>query len=321
MIQINSFNPTDNLTRRTWEFHENKIVIKTKSLTIDVENEIEYEKIKFIRSKKSANLSWIWISFIIFGILSVAKLGIDYFCVSNAIIESIEKVIAVLALLLMLPSFRKHEFFYFIDAEKNRSINIKIDNDKKRIQIAEAINLIKRKTDIITEIYLGDALPKTNPTFEVVEFDFPDFLNRSTTRFYEDKIIETYKSLVEEAIKITRYDELNGRTKTAKLGNDNWGSVWSNWLIFVCITSLSISIFFSEQVSGNQFFVKIVLGSFALLIPMFFLKFIKTEFLIFNDKNDDGILGLGINKKNHEKLNQSEAFVKSKVESQNQKPT
>ena len=53
---------------------------------------------------------------------------------------------------------------------------------------------------------------------------------------------------------------------------------------------------------------------------MFFLKFIKTEYLIFYDKNDDGILGIGINKRNQEKLNQIVEFVKSKVESLNQKP-
>lgn len=320
MIQINSFIPTDNFTRRIWEFHEDKIVIKTKSLTVDVEKEVKYEKIKFIESRKSANLYWIWISFFIFGILSITTLGIDYFGERNAIVDSIEKVVAFFALLLIFPSFRKHEYLYFIDEEKNYSTNIKIDNDKKRAQIAEAISLIKQRTNIIAEAYLSDSLPEENPTFEIVEFDFPDFLNKSTTRFYEDRIIETYKSLTKESVRITKYDEFNGITKTAKLGNDNWNYVWSYWLIFVCIASLSASIFFSEQVGGNPFYVKFVFGGFALLIPMFFLKYIKTEYLIFYDKNDDGILGIGINKRNQEKLNQIAEFVKSKVESLNQKP-
>lgn len=263
MIQINSFIPTDNFTRRIWEFHEDKIVIKTKSLTVDIEKEVKYEKIKFIESRKSANLYWIWVSFFIFAILSITTLGIDYFGERNTIVDSIEKVVAFFALSLILPSFRKNEYLYFIDAEKNYSTNIKIDNDKKRAQIAEAINLIKQRTNIIAETYLSDTLPKENPTFEIVEFDFPDFLNKSTTRFYEDRIIETYKSLTQEAVRITKYDELNGATKTAKLGNDNWNYVWSYWLIFVCITSLSTSIFFFRASRWKSILRKICLWWFC----------------------------------------------------------
>jgi hypothetical protein len=321
MIQINSFIPTDNFTRRIWEFHEDKIVVKTKSLTVDAEDEIEYQKIKFIRSQKTADLRWIWISFITFGILSVTKLGLEYFCITNHTIELAEKIIASFALLLMLPAFRKHEFYYFLDKEKYRLGNVKIDSDHKKTKIAEAIDLIKQKTELVAETYISDALPDTNPVFEIVEFDFPDFLNKSTTRFYQDRILETHKSLAEEIITITRYDELNGRTKTIKIGNENWGYVWSYWLIFMCIIALSASIFFPEQVRGNPLFVKLVFGGFALLIPLFSLKFIKTEFLIFNNKNDDGVFGIGVNKKNREKLGQIEEFVKSKVESQNHKPS
>ncbi len=156
--------------------------------------------------------------------------------------------------------------------------------------------------------------------FEIIEFDFPDFLNKSTTRFYDDKIIETHKSLVEESVIVTNYNELNGKTKKAKIGNDNWGYVFSYWLVFVCITGLLIPIFFSKQISGNSLFLKLFFVGLTLLIPIYFLRFIKNEFLIFNDKNDDGDLGIGINNKNREKLTQITEFVRSRVESQNQKP-
>jgi len=320
MIQINSFIPTDNLTRRTWEFHEDKIVVKIKSLTIDVENEIRYEKIKSISTKKTADLNWIWITFFIFSILSVATLGLGYFHLMNPTLRVIEKVIAAIALLLALPSFRKHEFYYFWDAEKYHLANVKIDNDKKRVQITDAINLIKQKTEIITEIYLSDPLPNTPPVFEIVEFDFPDFLNKSTTRFYDDKIIVTHKSIVEEFARLKKYSEFNGKTKTARVGNDNWNYVWCYWMLFVCIAGFSISTFFAKQVSGNLHFAGLFFGGLALLVPLYFLKYIKSEFLVFNDKNDDGILGIGVNKKNREKLNQIAEFIKGKVESQNQKP-
>lgn len=320
MIQICSSIPTDNSTRRIWEFHEDKIVVKTKSLTVDVENEIRYEKIKFIRTKKTADLRWLWMTFTIFCILSVTMLGLGYFHRINPTLSLIERVFAVIALLLALPSFHKDEFFYFLDGEKYHLANVKINNEKKRVQIAEAINLIKQKTEIITEIYLSDPFPNTSPTFEIVEFDLPDFLNKSTTRFYEDRVIEMHKSLAEESVRVAKYNEFNGKTKTARFGNDNWDYVWCYWMLFVLITGLSISIFFPKQISGNSFFAGMFFGSLALLIPLYFLKYIKSEFLVFNDKNDEGILGIGVNKKNREILNQIAEFIKGKVEAQNQKP-
>jgi len=321
MIQINSFIPTDNFTRRIWEFHEDKIVIKTKSLTVDVENEIRYEKIKSISTIKTADLRWLWMSFFIIGILSITTLGFGYFHLMNPTLRLIEKVIAVIALLLILPSFRKHEFYYFWDAEKYHLANVKIDNEEKRVQIIGAINLIKKRTEIITEIYLSDSLPNTPPIFEIVEFDFPDFFNKSTTRFYDDRIIETHKSLVEETARVTKYKEFNGKTKTARVGNENWNYVWCYWMLFVCITGFSISTFFSKQISGNYLFGRLFFGSLALLIPLYFLKYIKSEFLVFNNKDEEGILEIGVNKKNRKKLNQIAEFIKSKVESHNQKPT
>lgn len=319
MIQINSFIPTDNFTRRTWEFHEDKIVIKTKSLTVDVENEVNYEKIKSISTKKTADLNWLWITFAIFGVLSVATLGLGFFDLMNSTLRVIEKIIAFIALLLALPSFQKHEFFYFWDAEKYHLMNIKIDNNEKRTKIIEAISLIKKKTELISEIYLSDSLPNTPPVFEIVEFDFPDFLNKSTTRFYDDKIIETHKSLVEEIARVKKYNEFNGKTKTARVGNDNWDYVWCYWMLLVCIIGFSVSTFFAGQLVGNYIFGRLFFGSLALLVPLYFLKYIKSEFLVFNNKDNEGILGISVNKKNREKLNQIAEFIKEKVESQNQK--
>lgn len=320
MIQINSFLPMDNFTRRVWEFREDKIVVKTKSLTAEVEKEIKYERIKFIRTKKSADLRWLWIPFFTFCILSIALMGLGYFHLINPTLRLLEKVIGAIALLLMLPSFRKHEFYYFLDAQKYHLANVKIDNDMKRVQIVDAINLIKQKTEIINEIYLGDPLPNTPPAFEIVEYDFPDFLNKSTTRFYDDKIIETHKSIVEESARVTKYSEYNGKTRIERVGNDNWNYVWCYWMLFVAIAGFSFSIFFPKQISGNSLFAGLFFGGLALLVPLYFLKYIKSEFLVFNDKNDDGILGIGINKKNREELNQIAEFIKGKVESQNPKP-
>jgi len=48
MLKINSFYNVNNLMRIVWEFYDDHVIIKTKSLTVDYENEVKYEKIKFI---------------------------------------------------------------------------------------------------------------------------------------------------------------------------------------------------------------------------------------------------------------------------------
>ncbi len=320
MIQINSFFPTDNLTRSICEFHDDKIVTKIRSLANEFEREIKYEKIKYIRTKRTADLRWIWITFAIFGFVAIADLALHLFDVSNATTDFLVKIIAAAGLLLMIPTFRKDEFYYFLDAERNPLTAVKVDNDKKREQIFKAISLVKQKTEILTETYLSDILPSDQPIFEIVAFDFPDFLNTSTTMFFEDRIVEMEKNVVEEYARVTKYHELNGKTKTVRLGNDHWDSLWCFWMQFVCITGLSISFFFSQQIIGNVLLLKLFLGGLALIIPMYFLKYIKSEFLVFHDTNEKEYMGIGINNRNRETINQIVEFVKRKVESEEIKP-
>src|SRR5688572_22172805 len=101
VIKINSFIPTDNLTRRSWEFYDNYLVVKTKSLSFEYENEVEYEKIKSIRSRSMREFNWIWTSFITVGLVGIANLGLDYFCVTNPLIDYIEKIVTTFALAML----------------------------------------------------------------------------------------------------------------------------------------------------------------------------------------------------------------------------
>lgn len=318
MIKINSFSPVDNFTRRTREFHDDRIVVKTKSLTADYENEIRYEKIKEIRSKRSADLGWLWASFIVIAILGLAKMGLGYFCTTNPIIQVIEKAVVIFAFVLLLPAFRKHEYYSFL-ADKYYLATIRVD-DKSKQSMLEAINLIKQKTAITSETYFTDSFPSAAPVFQFTEFDFPDFLNKAQVRFYEDRLIGVEKSLAEKATTTIKYDDFSGKTKIIKVANDKWDYVWSYWLMFVCLMGISIAVFFPKQVSGNVLYLRLFFGGLILLIPLFLLRYIKSELLVFYDSQDDGIFWATINPKNREKLNQIAEFVQGKVARKKIKP-
>jgi len=323
MIKISSFSPKDSFSRRTWEFYDEYLTAKIKSLTSEYEIEVRYETIKAIQNQKSVDTSWLWVTFFIIGILGTLKLNFNYFDIAIPAITVIEKVVMIFALAFALPSFRKDEVFVFLDSDRNTLakilISVKVDEKNKRA-LLEAIQLIKQRTEITSEVYLNDPLPGISPVFEFTELNVPDFVNRSTVRFYEDKLIDVEKSLVEEVMTVIKYDELTGKTKIARMGNNSWDTVGCYWLIFVSITTMLIFVFFPQHILGNLLFTRMVLGGFLLLIPLFLLKYIKSEILIFYDREDEGVFLTRVNSANHEKLKQVIEFIQGKILEIQEKP-
>lgn len=316
MIKINSFTPVDNFTRRSWEFYDDHMVVKTKSLTFDFENEIKYEKIKSIRSKRMADLNWLWASFLTVGLPGLVIFLLRRFGITIPHLDLIYKIITTCALLMLIPAFRKYEYYSFLDADKYFLATVRVGQENKAA-VLEAIKLIKQKTEIHKETYFDDLLPSTLPVFQFKVFDFADFLSRSKVSVYDDKIIDVEKSLAEELMSVIKFDELSGETKFAKMGNDKWDYVWSYWLFFVCITGMTVVAFFANYLKGNYLVLKLFYGGLALLIPLFFLRYIKSEILVFYDKQDNSVFWTWVNSSNRETLNQIVEFVKGKVESKN----
>ena len=318
MIKINSFTPVDNFTRKSWEFHDEYMVVKTKSLTFDYENEIRYEKIRSVQSKRMADINWIWASVITAISFTIISLGLGWMNINIPAV--VEKVIVGLTLLMLIPALCRFEYYAFLDTNNNFLITVRV-NFQSKPSILEAIKLIKQKTEMISETYFDDSLPNISPTFQYTEFDFADFFNKSKVIVYDDKIIDIEKSLMEEVTTVIRFDELSGKTKFVKMGNDNWDNLSSYWLFFICITGISVITFFAEQVRGSHLIFNLFIGGLALTIPLYLLRFIKSETLIFYDKQDYAVFWTRLNSANREKLNQIVEFVKGKVESQNQKTT
>lgn len=323
MIKISSFSPANNFTRRTWEFYDEHLTVRVKSLTLDYENEIRYERIKAIQNKKIADASWLWVTFLVMGALTALTLGQSYFCIVSSTIMLIQKVLVIGALLFAIPSFRKREIYAFLDSDRSSLAKILVSvqvDARNKSSLLQAIQLIKQKTVITSEVYVGNPLPSKPPIFQLTELDIPDFWNRSTTSFYEDQLIDVERSIVEEVTTIIKYDELTGKTKLVKTGNDRWDSIGSYWLIFFCITIGTIFVFFRQEIVGNSVFIGFGLAGLLLLIPLFLLKYAKNEILIFYNKNDEGVHWTRVNSANREKLEQVSKFVQDKVLELQEKP-
>lgn len=316
MIKINSFTPLDNFTRRSWEFFDDHMVIRTKSLTLDYENEVEYRNIKFIRSKRMIDLNWMWASFVAVGLLGLTSLGLGWFNIHIPNFVVVEKIVVVFALVMLFPAFRSHEYYSFVDADWSSSVTIRVNN-KNKLLILDAIDLIKHKTEITVESYYTNSFPSESEIYQHKELDIPDFLNHIRVRFYKDKLVAVEKSLAEEITTVIKYDQFSGKTKFAKVGNDKWDYVWSCWLFFLCIVGITTTTFFGKQMKGNYLLLNLFYIGLGLLIPLHFFRYIKSEILVFYDKKDNGIFWMNINSANREKLTQIAKFIKGKVEFQN----
>ena len=318
MIRISSFYPTESFARKTLEFSDDSIAVKVKSLIFDAETTIEYEKIKIIQNKTWLDLSWVFPAVVVTALFGgLIRLVLFYFGVIDPTISLIEKAVVIVGLLMLIPVFRKYQLWFFLDSEKNSLVNIKIyGKDQKAMQ--EAIEFIKQKTTITSEIYIDQPIPATPPIFEITDFDFPDFLNKVIVRFYDDKILIREKSLVEEQPTEISYHEFNGKTQIIRMGNNKWDYVWSYWLFFIGITLPTLTTFFSQQVYAIiPFFSSLMISAFILIIPLYLLKYIKNEYLVFHDKEDDIILGIKITSANRAKLDEITKFIQEKISLQN----
>jgi len=268
------------------------------------------------------DLNWLSASFIVVLLVNAAFLGFIFWGMTNSITAIAEKLATIFALLLIIPAFRKYEYYLFFGINKNPLLGVKVSAKNKKTML-EAVNLVKQKAEIINESYFDGPLPSASPVFQFTEFDFADFLSKSEVRIYEDKIIDVEKSLVEEATTTIKYDELNGQTKLVKTINHNWDNVWCNWLFFVGMVTGSTTILFGEQIGAHHLFslyLRLFIGGIALLIPLFLLRYIKSDVLIFYDKQDNDAFWTRVNLTNREKLFQIVEFVKNKIELAKEKP-
>jgi hypothetical protein len=308
-MHISTFDLINNFEKRDYDFFDDKLTVNVKSIKVDAETEIKYDKIKVIQYQKRAELGWIWYTFILLGILILVNDVAGYHTWHHPTILLIEKAVVVCGLLFSIPSFHKREYCSFLDSDRNYLASI-IVNKQNRGTLSEIINLVKKKAKITSEISPQHPFADTKPTFQLIQFEIPDFFNRSVARFYEDRVIDQEKSLVEEQVTEIKYSELSGKTQVVKIGDERWGYIWSYWLVFIIFAMAITTVFFPGLPKG----VYIGLGAgMGLLVPPYFLRFIKRKTLLFYNNNDQVIYWTRLNSADQPKLDQIVEFIQGKV--------
>jgi hypothetical protein len=308
-MHIRTFDLINDFEKRDFDFLEDRLTVKVKSSKAEYAIEIKYEQIKIIQYQKRAELNWIWSAFVLLGISFVIHFISGFFMWRSPPLLLIEKAIVVSGLLFSIPAFHKREYCSFLDSDRNYLASIKVNKQDCGI-LSEAINLIKQKANGIRQTNPKYLFADTKPIFQITQFEVSDFLKRSITRFYEDRMIDQKKSLAEELATEIKYSELSGKTQVVKIRDDKWGYIWSYWLIFISFSIAITTNFFPSLPKA----VYIGVGAgLVLLVPMYFLRFIKRKTLYFYNKNDQIIYWTRLNSADRPKLDKIVEFIKSKV--------
>ncbi len=316
-VRITQFSPLDGFRRMSWEFQDDHVTVNVKSLSLDFDHEVRYDKIKTITNNKRLNLNWLWVTVVVVVLAALLSLFLPNLGVSKAEATLAAQLLAVVGYACFIPAFRKIETYSFLDAEDNY-LTVVFVNERNKKTLFDAIDLIRQKEKGIQEIYIEDPLPSSPPVFQYSQFDLLHYMSRSTVSFYDDRLIEVHRSLAADNVTLVKYGDLGQTIKTVRAANDNWDYVFTNWLMFVSIVGGTAIVFFRQQLACNYPFLYLMAAGYILLIPMFLLRYKKREFLVFYDKHDQAVFGARVDSANREELERAVAFVRGKVAPGNQ---
>lgn len=313
MIKLTSFYPFSNFLKITNEFHNDKVVVKMKSLTHEYEFELSDQEITKIScenntSRDQRNFSSgliIYIGFIFvlfFNILS-----------ARPILYHIMQVLYTCTAVLFITSFVKQKYYYFSDKTDNIPTSTKVT--RKNYNLAEeVIELIKNNSKDIQATSYDKPFPESKPAFELVEHNIPNYFNKSTVRFYENELICHDKSMAGESVDIIKYNELSGEVCQSKQSNGSWGiAFWMSLVVFFFIA------IFDKAFYGlpNRLLQSINAIFVTIFVVTFLLQYVKQEIIGLYDKNDKVVFRMWLNKSNQQKIEEIKKFIQSRIPAEN----
>jgi hypothetical protein len=317
MIAIHRYFPFDGFAHVKWEFRPDRVVIATRSLTHDNQREILYRKITRVQRFRYVDFGWINRACTLIMWAGLGLLLDQWLHFANDAFWLAEKVLVIAAFLMALPGFRKHEYVAFLGQNAETLTTLKLQR-RSIDQEETAIGLILRKNRIKEDSF-ADLLPKRKPVYKIEELTPLKYWQRFRVLFYEDRIIEQTQSLIQDSTMVNGYRSLNGRATTAWIGDDSWSYVWCYWLYLVATVGYVFVLFYPQFLYQNWIFIYIWLAAFALLIPLYLMKFWKREHWILLTNEGSQAISIRMSAANRENLRKIEAYIARKVKAKPRK--
>ena len=313
MIKITSFYPFSNFMKITQGFREDNVIVKIKSLVGDREFEFKYTEVVEISCENNARGNQRFFGFILL-VIYVVIFALFYKTIyTSPIPYRIIQIFYILATVLFLTAFIKNKSYHFSDKNGNAITSFKWSHKNNEI-INKAIDLTKTKSGITQILTTDNPFNNKQPIFEFVDYDIPDYLNKSTARFYEDEILVLNKSILEESVSRIRFTTLSKKIFRGRIGNNNWGTLFGEILSLACI----IEGFYTAFNIIPSMWLLIILAVLTILtVITIILRYVKQEVIGFYNKNGSIDYLIWINRSNREKVEEIIKYVQSKTPTEN----
>jgi hypothetical protein len=310
MIKLTSSYPLQSFLRITQEFHEDKIIVRKKSLTAEVEFDIDYNQIADIRFISQASGDLTFTGFMLIGLLSIFSVFFYKALYGNLVLLTIVQFLLPIAAFLYFMGFIiKRLYCQILDHQGNFITGIKLDRANAD-DIYAAIELIKQKSNrTIEELDISEPFPETKSIHELIEYDIPDFISKSTIRLYETELIDYEKSLVLETVKKVKYCDVH-QFAHGKIGNNQWGTISLHLLMLASGFVASRCIYAFPQALSQVIRQSTVPLILAFSLPML-LMFVKEDVIYLLNNKNLTLNYVKFNKSNKKKVKQILEFISS----------
>ena len=312
MIKITSFYPFSGWLRVTQEFHEDKVIVKTKSLTIEHENEFSYNLITAISDSYRSSGGQEVVGFWALVGLECAFLFFYKSIYANPLLLGTLRALIFVGIFLFVSGFKKQWLIYLLYKDRKIITYIK-QNRYNQDAILQVINMIMSKSDRIEEISTASPFPESGHIYEHTYYNFSR-LEKTIDRFYADEVIGFQKSPFAESVYSIKYNILNGNTFEGKSGEKVYELVVSFGTFILIVTGvLRLAFDFLPRL-----FVTYTLYAYVFfLIASFLLQFIKRKTFGFYGKNERVVYWAYTDQKEKQKIENIIEFVQSRILAEN----
>lgn len=311
MIKITSFYPLQSWLQLIHEFQDDKIIIKKRSLSENFEVKVEYSQITEIRYISRANADFTFTGLVLIGLIAVFSLYFHKSLYENLVLlTSVRFLFPIAAFLYFIGFIIKRLYCQLLNHQGNVIASIKVDRDNLE-DIYAAVELIKQKAKkTVDELDISRPFPEAEPTHELIEYDIPDFISKSTIRLYDTELINYEKSLVEETITAVKYSDVH-QFLYGKFGNTQWGTISLHLLLITLGISASRIVYNLPYILDHairQFAIPLVIISSALML----LMYVKSDVIYLINDEDYTLTYIKFNKKNKKDVRQILELINSK---------
>lgn len=309
MIKITSFNPFQNFLRITQEFHEDKAIVRLKSLSTERTTEFSYEEVGEIRDGfYTANSQR---TFGFFTIL-VSNMVLVIFCnwlTSQPAWYLIPKITLISGIFLYISSYLKKWHIIIVNKKGITLSYLQRNNFSSNVLVEDALEKIKSKSKNIDELTTAAPFPNARPAFKHNYFSFSN-LEKTADFFYEDEIIGLQKGVFGEETYKVKYNSLSGEVYNGKESDGlQWHIFEWGFLSLSIISGLEYG--FGVQTEINPLYFLLIVG--VLITAAWIVSLRKRDVVGFYNKTGQIEYWAFVNRPDKENFEKIIEFVKSKI--------